>query len=133
MEGVSKKVDGSCENEKVKTKTGMKQWRIFTQQQAKEDTDDIWHHIAQDNAKAAEEFLDAMEEVSKRLSVFPATGGLRYFYHAELHGLRILPLPKFEKYILFYRLKEEERVVEIVHIVHGARDISGLFFDGTQL
>jgi hypothetical protein len=44
---------------------------------------------------------------------------LRYFYHAELHGLRILPLPKFEKYILFYRFKEDEHVVEIVRIVHG--------------
>jgi toxin ParE1/3/4 len=105
----------------------MKHWRIFTQQQAKEDTDDIWHYIAQDNPEAAESFLDAIEETSERLSVFPATGGLRYFNHAELHGLRILPLPKFEKYLLFYRFKEDEHVVEIVRIVHGARDIPSLF------
>jgi toxin ParE1/3/4 len=110
----------------------MKQWRIFTQQQAKEDTDEIWNYIAKDNSKAADGFLDAIEEISKHLSVFPATGGLRYFYHAELHGLRILPLPNFEKYILFYRLKEDENVVEIVRIVHGARDIPGVF-DETQL
>jgi toxin ParE1/3/4 len=105
----------------------MKQCRIFTQRQAQEDTDEIWHYIAQDNPTAAEAFLDAIEEVSKHLSVFPATGGLRYFYHTELHGLRILPLPKFEKYLLFYRIHEDEQVVEIVRIVHGARDLPSLF------
>ena len=61
----------------------MKQCRIFTQRQAKEDTDEIWHYIAQDNPTAADAFLDAIEETSKNLSVFPATGGLRYFYHTE--------------------------------------------------
>jgi toxin ParE1/3/4 len=132
MEGVAERVDGSCAYEESKNKTGMKQWRIFTQQQAKEDTDEIWNYIAQDNSKAAEEFLDAIEEISKHLSVFPATGGLRYFYHAELHGLRILPLPKFEKYILFYRLKEEEKVVEIVRIVQ-VRGIFQVSLNETQL
>ena len=105
----------------------MKQCRIFTQRQAKQDTDEIWHYIAQDNPTAADAFLDAIEETSKNLSVFPATGGLRYFYHTGLHGLRILPLPKFEKYLLFYRFHEDEQVVEIVRIVHGARDIPSLF------
>ena len=32
----------------------MKQWRVFTQRQAKEDTNDIWCYIAQDNPKAEE-------------------------------------------------------------------------------
>ena len=105
----------------------MKQWRVFTQRQAKEDTNDIWRYIAHDNPKAADAFLDAIEEASKLLSAIPAIGGLRYFYHPELRGLRILPLQKFEKYLLFYRLREEENVIEIVRIIHGARDIPSLF------
>jgi toxin ParE1/3/4 len=105
----------------------MKQWRVFKQQRAKEDTSDIWHYIAQDNPNAAEAFLDAIEKVSELLSTFPAIGGLRYFYSPELHGLRILPLNGFEKYLIFYRLNEEENVVEIVRIVHSARDLPTLF------
>jgi toxin ParE1/3/4 len=106
---------------------GMKQWRVFTQRQAKEDTNDIWRYIAQDNPEAADAFLDAIEEASELLSAIPAIGGLRYFYHPELRGLRILPLQKFEKYLLFYCLREEENVIEIVRIIHGARDIPSLF------
>jgi plasmid stabilization system protein ParE len=71
--------------------------------------------------------LDAIEEASELLSTIPAIGGLRYFYHPELRGLSILPLQKFEKYLLFYRLREEENVIEIVRIIHGARDIPSLF------
>jgi toxin ParE1/3/4 len=107
----------------------MKQWHIFTQRQAKQDTEDIWRYIARDNPTAADAFMDAVEEASKSLSVFPAIGGLRYFYHPELGGLRILPVQGFKKYIRFYRVKEEELVVEIVRILHGARDIPNLFND----
>jgi plasmid stabilization system protein ParE len=105
----------------------MRQWRVFTQRRAKEDTNDIWCYIAQDNPKAGDAFLDALEEAPELLSTIPAIGGLRYFYHPELRGLRILPLQKFEKYLLFYRLREEENVIETVRIIHGARDIPSLF------
>jgi plasmid stabilization system protein ParE len=42
-------------------------------------------------------------------------------------GLRFYPLKKFENYLMFYRTVEEEEVVEIVRIVHGARDLPRLF------
>jgi plasmid stabilization system protein ParE len=38
---------------------------------AKEDTNDIWRYIARDNPKAADAFLDAMEEASELLSTIP--------------------------------------------------------------
>jgi plasmid stabilization system protein ParE len=43
--------------------------------------------------------------------------------------LRFLPLRKFEKYLLFYRVLKDEEPVEIVRIVHGARDMPRLFGD----
>jgi toxin ParE1/3/4 len=107
----------------------MMKWTVFTQQRAEDDAEEIWRSIAEDNPKAAEAFLNAVEEAVAILSTTPAIGSLRYFYHSELQGLRLWPLKKFEKYLMFYRLKEEERVIEIVRIVHGARDLPTLFSD----
>jgi toxin ParE1/3/4 len=105
----------------------MKRWRVFTKRQAEEDANEIWFYIAQDNPQVAEAFLSAIEEASSILSTTPEIGAPRYFYHHELHGLRFYPLKKFEKYLMFYRTLEEEEVVEIVRIVHGARDLPRLF------
>jgi toxin ParE1/3/4 len=105
----------------------MKRWRVFTKRQAEKDANEIWFYIAQDNPQAAEAFLSAIEEASYILSTTPSIGGMRYFHHPELHGLRFYPLKKFEKYLMFYRTVEEEEVVEIVRIVHGARDLPRLF------
>jgi len=105
----------------------MKRWRVFTKRQAEEDANEIWFYIAQDNPRAAEAFLSAIEESSSILSTVPEIGSLRYFYHPELQGLRFYPLKKFEKYLMFYRTVANEEVVEIVRIMHGARDLPRLF------
>jgi toxin ParE1/3/4 len=105
----------------------MKLWKIVTKRQAEEDAVEIWRLIAEDNPQAAEAFLDAIEEVSSLLSATPEIGSPRYFSHPELHGLRFLTLRKFENYLLFYRALKDEEMIEIVRIVHGARDLPRLF------
>jgi toxin ParE1/3/4 len=105
----------------------MKRWRVFLKRQAEEDANDIWHIIVKDNPHTADAFLNAIEEASSLLSAAPEIGSPRYFSHPELQGLRFLPLRRFEKYLLFYRTLEEEELVEIVRIVHGARDLPRLF------
>jgi toxin ParE1/3/4 len=105
----------------------MKRWRVVVKRKAEEDIDEIWHLIADNNPRAAETFLDAIEEASTLLAATPEIGSPRYFSHPELQGLRFLPLRRFENYLLFYRAVENEEVVEIVRIVHGARDLPGLF------
>ena len=44
-----------------------------------------------------------------------------------LQGLRYFVLTKFPNYLLFYRLLAAEQSIEIVRIVHGARDLPTLF------
>lgn len=105
----------------------MKLWRVITKRQAEEDAVEIWRLIAEDNPQSAEAFLDAIEEVSSLLSATPEIGSPRYFSHPELQGLRFLPLRKFENYLLFYRALKDEEVIEIIRIVHGARDLPRLF------
>jgi toxin ParE1/3/4 len=105
----------------------MKHWRVFTRQKALEDTQDIYSYIAHDNPTSAEAFLNALEEAATLLSQTPEIGSPRYFEHPELQGLRYCVLTKFPNYLLFYRLLRAEQSVEIVRIVHGARDLPTLF------
>jgi len=50
-----------------------------------------------------------------------------WFGDARLHNVRMWPVPKFRRYLVFYR--ELADVVEIVRVVHGARDLPSLFSD----
>jgi len=43
----------------------------------------------------------------------------------RLHGMRRLPVNEFEKYLIFYL--PHEHGIEVIRILHGARDIDGLF------
>jgi toxin ParE1/3/4 len=52
-------------------------------------------------------------------------GSIRDFRNPEMKGLRMLPLPKFKNYLLFYRPTSER--LEIVRVLHGARDVRTLF------
>jgi toxin ParE1/3/4 len=42
-----------------------------------------------------------------------------------LHGMRMFPLKRFPNHLIFYRLIENG--IEIVRVLHGARDIETLF------
>ena len=43
--------------------------------------------------------------------------------------MRWIPIPGFPKHIVFYLFLAEKRVVRVVHVMHGARDLEA-FFDG---
>jgi toxin ParE1/3/4 len=101
--------------------------RVFTRQKALEDTSEIYSYIAERNLSAAGAFLDALEAAAATLSETPEIGSPRYLDHPELRGMRFYPLKRFQNYLLFYRILESEDAVEIIRIVHGARDLPSLF------
>ena len=43
----------------------------------------------------------------------------------RLAGMRRLPVREFGSYQIFYRA--DERAIEVIRVLHGARDIEGLF------
>ena len=43
----------------------------------------------------------------------------------RLDGLRVSRIERFEKHLLFYRLADDG--IEIVRVLHGARDIDRVF------
>lgn len=63
-----------------------------------------------------------------RLAGTPEIGRLREFRNPRLVGLRSWPVPGFEKHLILYRA--EEGFVEIVRVLHSARDLAFVLEDG---
>lgn len=94
-------------------------WPIIRSPAAEDDLVDIWLAIAADSPRAADHFLDAIAERILQLAVFPESGPRRPDIGADTRALTV------GNYLVLYRLTEQR--VEIVRIVHGARDVSALF------
>lgn len=85
---------------------------------AQTDLDDVWLYIAQDNPQAADRFLDTLEEKLAMLTTHPNVGRKC----DELGpGLQRFPV---SAYVVFYRFQAEH--MEIVRVLHGARDIESI-------
>ena len=83
------------------------------------DLDEIWLYIAQDNPEAADEFIGAFFSRFSNLAAMPKIGRAR----EELAlSLRSFPVGR---YVVFYR--ETEGGIEIVRVLHGARNFPPLF------
>jgi toxin ParE1/3/4 len=87
-------------------------------EQARQDLDDIWLYIAEDNLAAADHFLDTLYEKFVLLAEQPLWGRLR----PELAlNLRSFPVGN---YVIFYR--PIDNGIEVAWVLHGAREIDAL-------
>ncbi|MCC5806295.1 MAG: type II toxin-antitoxin system RelE/ParE family toxin [Opitutales bacterium] len=82
------------------------------------DLDEIWDYIAGDSERAADHLIDEIVEKCRELAILKGVGHRR---EDLLPGLLSLA---HRKYVVFFRRNER---VEIVRILHGARDIPALF------
>lgn len=82
------------------------------------DLGEIWDYIAEDNEGAADAIIDALVEKCRELVRLEGVGHKR---GDLLPGLLSLP---YGKYVIFFRRRQE---VEIVRVLHGARDIAAVF------
>ena len=76
-----------------------------------------------DNEKAARSLLNELEKCMERLCMFPESGSL--VFTAYLPGEHIRK-KIVGKYILFYQVLAAERVVRVLRVVYGARDMDGV-------
>lgn len=89
---------------------------------AEEDLLSIYVSIFPDNAAAAERWLEAVRKSARDLiGQHPEAGVRRDYGRSALQGLRVIGVPGFENYLVFYRVTDIE--VQVVRILHGARDI----------
>jgi toxin ParE1/3/4 len=97
----------------------MKPFRIA--EKARDDLASIWNYIAVENdaPEAADKIMDGLESVFRQLGKHPLIGPSRPEFGSQLRSF-----PQ-GNYIVFYRPTPES--VEIVRVLHGARDLETLF------
>lgn len=89
---------------------------VYTRR-ARRDLVEIGEYIAADNPRAADRVIDALMDRAKFLSGNPQIGSPR----ADIaEGMRLFPVGNY----LLYR--EGPAGVEIVRVLHGARNLEGL-------
>jgi toxin ParE1/3/4 len=87
--------------------------------QAKRDYVQIWVHIAENNLTAADRLVEQFDQAIEVLSRFPGMGRAR---DDLASGLRTYPVGN---YLLMYRAMKGG--IELVRVVHGARNLRRLF------
>ncbi|MBA3915713.1 MAG: type II toxin-antitoxin system RelE/ParE family toxin [Acidobacteriales bacterium] len=80
------------------------------------DLDAIWEYISQDSVDAAERWVDSMFEAFATVAASPGIGHRR----KDLTTYPVLFWP-VGNYLVIYR--EQAGLVEMVAVVHGARDM----------
>ncbi len=80
--------------------------------------------LGQEDPETAERFLDAAEAALFRIGAHPSIGSPRSLQHPCLQGLRMWPVPGFERILIFYLDREPHP--EVVRVLHAARDIASL-------
>jgi toxin ParE1/3/4 len=59
------------------------------------------------------------------LAQFPGMGARREFRNPKLAGMRLWPITRFPKYLIFYQ--PTKRGIRVVRVIHGARDVGRIF------
>jgi toxin ParE1/3/4 len=96
--------------------------RFVLTRRAKQDVDDIWDYIANDNIEAADRVLDAIEHAMVKLAKTPGIGHWREELADRRH--RFFPV---HSYLIVYR--HETKPLQIIRVLHGARDVHDILGD----
>ena len=94
---------------------------LFISRRAEADLRDIWRYIAADNPGAADRVLLRIDQRAQVLRRFPRIGAAR---NDIRKGMRMLVEGN---YLLLYEYDARRDEVELVAIVDGRRELSGLF------
>ena len=82
------------------------------------------YFVDQNEPNVGARFIDAYEETLAWIGDFPELGSPWETDAARLQNVRVKPIHGFEKYLLFYRLREQGAY--ILRIFHGHQDIANL-------
>jgi toxin ParE1/3/4 len=96
--------------------------RIVRSAAARRDIIEHAVYISNENPSAGDRFLDAVQAAFTRICQFPLIGAARRFRSPILRGVRMWPTPGFERYLLFYRLEDNDEQVRVLRVLNGARN-----------
>ena len=89
------------------------------------DLERLIDYFDERSAELAGRFLDAVRQTYGFLISNPEAGQICRFRDPEAAGIRVWPVDDFKNHLIFYRLTEDG--IEVVRVLHGARDIESLF------
>jgi toxin ParE1/3/4 len=82
-------------------------------------------YIATNNLDTSERFLVAAEETFQLLGRMPEIGKLSGLSNPNLADIRQYPIKGFKRFLIFYRVTSSS-VVEVLRVLHGARDLEAI-------
>lgn len=94
---------------------------LFVSRRADADLREIWRYIASDNPAAADRVLLRIDAKLQILRRFPQIGALR---NDIRRGMRMLVEGN---YLLLYEYDTRKDEVDLIAVVDGRRELSGLF------
>ena len=80
--------------------------------------------LANGNVGAAEHFLELAEATFAQILLVPGIGKPVSFVVNRMGEVRQWRIKNFQDYLVFYRVQEDR--VEILRVLHGARDLEGI-------
>ncbi len=91
------------------------------------DVDDLAAYIAEDSIEQALRFFDAVQATLGLILEAPKRWPLYGFTNTRLRDLRKRSVLDFPNHLVFYRVDVD--MVEVVRVLHGARDLPAVFAD----
>lgn len=95
--------------------------RVTRRPLAAADIVDVWGYIAEDSTAAADRWVDKLDERFSLIAAQPMMGRARDELAASLRSF------PFGRYVIFYLPIEDG--IDVVRVLHGARDIEAVFGD----
>ena len=86
------------------------------------DLVEIAEHIATDDPEAAKRVLRAIRDMFVLLAGHPLLGTEYHPLRRSLQGIRMIMVPEYPSYLIYYRPLPENAGIRILYVLHGARD-----------
>lgn len=88
------------------------------------------YYDSEGGEELGDRFIAECEAGFARLALYPESGTRVRLKHPQLEDCRFILVPGFEKILIFYKLSDEK--IQIVRVLHGARDIETVLDDGSD-
>ena len=100
-------------------------YKIITTEKADEQLREIIFYIADDSGSVdiALNYLNKIEKAINKLEDFPMSGSVPRYSILRKQGYRVLIA---EKYLVFYKVNENEKTVIVYAVVDGRREYKNL-------
>jgi plasmid stabilization system protein ParE len=105
-------------------------YRVIITPRAGHDLEAIYDHIARDSAQNAASMVTRILDELEPLKLLPHRAVVERQDRKLRHPVRSIPVPP---YVIYFRVLDDDRVVRVLHVRHGARRRPRSFDQGLRL